>query len=333
MQFSFTHLPRPFYALAPMEDVTDRVFRSFIADLAKPHIFYTEFIAALALQARRRTTMAALSFSRSEQPIIAQIWGTDPEAFFAASALLSEYGYDGIDINMGCPAKKIIKKGACAGLIGNKSLSSELIHAVREGIKSTGSSIPVSVKTRSGITTDIHEDWCGHLLEQNLDAICLHPRTAEQQSEGEADWSQVRNLSQLRASMQSSTAVIGNGDVRDLKTATELSARTGADGIMLGRGIFYNPYVFNPDADPLSVRSRTEKIDLAIEHTRRFRQAYGSSRNFEILKKFYKCYLQNYPGSEIELSRLMTVHSYEEATEMLEALLGSNEESKDSEPS
>ncbi|GAB6089614.1 tRNA dihydrouridine synthase [Spirochaeta dissipatitropha] len=333
MQFSFSDLPRPFYALAPMEDVTDRVFRSLIADLAKPHIFYTEFISALALQAKRRTTMAALSFAKNEQPIIAQIWGTDPESFFDAAVLLTEYGYNGIDINMGCPAKKIIRKGACAGLIGNKSLSSELIHAVREGIRSTGSSIPISVKTRSGITTDMHQDWCRHLLEQNLDAICLHPRTAEQQSDGVADWTQIRNLAEQRTAMQLSTAVIGNGDVRDLSTAAELSACTGADGIMIGRGIFHNPYIFNPSAAPLAVRSREEKINLAIEHTQRFRRAYGSSRNFEILKKFFKCYLQSYPGSETELSRLMKVHSYEEATEMLEGLLSTIEETTDSERS
>ncbi|WP_169313576.1 tRNA dihydrouridine synthase [Spirochaeta africana] len=305
-----------------MEDVTDRVFRGLIADLAPPDLFFTEFIAAQALAARRRTTMAALPFSEPERPIAAQIWGIEPEQFYQAAVLLSEHGYDAIDINMGCPARKIIKKGACAGLIGNLSLTSELIHATREG---AAGRLPISVKTRIGIEQPVTEEWCGFLLEQNLDALTLHPRTAVQMSEGTADWQHVRTCVAIRDSMGSSTVIIGNGDVQSLSHGRRLSQETGADGIMIGRGIFANPYFFDESRTPLRDCSRATKLSLAREHTRRFQAAYGSSRNFEILKKFYKCYIVDFPGWEDDFRELMQTHSYAEAYQLLDFWLESPE--------
>lgn len=321
MSLCYSDLPRPFTALAPMEDVTDRVFRGLIADLAAPDLFFTEFIAAQALAARRRTTMAALRFTRRERPLVAQIWGTDPEMFYQAALLLSEYGYDGIDINMGCPAKKIIRKGACAGLIGNNTRTAELIDAVKQGISAGGARIPVSVKTRMGIETPATDTWIGFLLEQNLDALTLHPRTAAQMSEEPADWQHVAAAVEMRNRSAPGTVIIGNGDVISLQEAQARSLETGAEGIMIGRGIFANPYIFSAEAVPLQDRSRQEKIRLALEHTCRFEAEYGSTRNFEILKKFYKCYIQGYSGWEDDFRRIMATDSYTAAYDGLLSLL------------
>lgn len=321
MDFTFSSLPKPFLALAPMEDVTDRVFRGLIADLAPPDVFFTEFISAPALAAQRKTTMAALSFTPKEEPLIAQIWGNDPETFYAAARLLSQRGYSGIDINMGCPAKKIVKKGACAGLIGNTSRTQELVLAVREGIESTNKKLPVSIKTRLGLTQNTLETWGAFLLELHPDAITLHPRTAIQMSEGSADWNQIRLLSDMRNQLSPSTTIIGNGDILSYQAAHTKAAASGADGVMIGRGIFYNPYVFSQYAPPLQQRPRQEKLQLALQHTRRFEASYSSTRNFEILKKFYKCYISAYDGWEEDFYRLTQVSSYTAAYTLLEQLL------------
>ncbi|MFW5800680.1 MAG: tRNA dihydrouridine synthase [Spirochaeta sp.] len=317
MSFSYTQLPRPFLALAPMEDVTDRVFRGLVADHAPPDVFYTEFIAAQALAARRRTTMAALPFTQRERPLIAQIWGTDPDSFFEAARLLAELDYDGIDINMGCPARKIVKKGACAGLIGNYARTSELIQASREGIAAAGGTVPLSVKTRLGISTPITDEWCGFLLEQNIDALTLHPRTAEQMSDGHADWTQLSRVTDIRNRLQRSTVIIGNGDVLSAAQAHSRAEETGVDGIMIGRGIFSNLFVFNPAVPGLRERNRREKLRIALEHTTRFEYEYQDTRNFEILKKFYKCYVIGYTGYEQDFTALMAAQSYQEARSIL----------------
>jgi tRNA-dihydrouridine synthase len=296
-----------------MEDVTDTVFRGLIrawsrrvtgGTYAGPAVMFTEFTRVDAVKrtlverSRGRQGNGRLLFSDEERPLIAQLWGTRPEEFLTAAAGVAQLGFDGIDLNMGCPVRKIRKAGACSQLIANPSLAGEIIAACREG-----SALPLSVKTRIGLTSYRTEEWCGHLLEQGLDALTVHPRTADQMSEGAADWREVARVVRMRDGQTAAgTVVIGNGDVRDLTTAHRLVADTGADGVMIGRGIFADPFLFVRSASPESgapsvgsgawaEESLRERLTLLREHITRFDAFWDGKRNYEVLKKFFRNYL------------------------------------------
>lgn len=325
--FSWSRLPRPITALAPMEDVTDTVFRQLIRRWSQaatanasagPQVMFTEFtrvdgaIRTVAERAQGRPGNGRLRSSEAERPLIAQIWGTRPEEFLQAAAAIEELGFDGIDLNMGCPVKKIRKAGACSALIANPSLAAEIIAACREG-----SRLPVSVKTRIGLDRPRTEEWCGFLLEQNLDALTIHPRTADQMSEGAADWNEVARAVSLR-DPASSTVILGNGDVTDLAHGRHLVKESGADGLMVGRGIFANPLLF---VDPrlLTAAARhtpvtEQRLAYLEEHIMEFTAFWGERRNYEVLKKFFRNYVL---PDEVLLEQLYATASAPEALEIL----------------
>ena len=309
MPFAWADLPRPIRALAPMEDVTDTVFRRIVARCGRPDLFFTEFIhtdIVLALRPDRPGLTPRLRFTDEERPLIAQIWGTNPEQYSAAAVRLREMGFDGIDINMGCPVRKIRKKGACAALILNPTLAAELIEAAKCG------GLPVSVKTRIGFSRVQTKEWVGHLLAQGIDALTVHGRTAEQESEGEADWEQIRTVVSLRDAAGAQTAILGNGDVRSADQITDYARRYGADGVMVGRGVFEDPYLFSTDgrAGKFPTAPAGERVDLLVTHLRLYRETWGEERNYEILKKFYKIYLTGFEGADELREQLNATHDY-----------------------
>jgi tRNA-dihydrouridine synthase len=230
-------LPQGFSVLAPMEDVTDTVFRQIVLEAGAPDLLMTEFTSTDGLCSGARTKVAGrLKFLEKEQPLIAQVWGTRPESFLRIAREIREMGFNGLDINMGCPVKKIIKGGGCGALINNPGLAAELIRATREG----AGTLPVSVKTRIGVSRPNPEEWLGFLLSQGISALTVHGRTVAQQSEGEADWNVISLAVRLRNAAAIPTRIIGNGDVRTAQMFRRRLVETGADGIMIGRGIFEN---------------------------------------------------------------------------------------------
>ena len=299
-----------------MEDVTDTVFRRIIARCGRPDVFFTEFIhtdIVLALRPDRPGLTPRLRFTEDERPIIAQIWGTDPEQYRLAALRLGEMGFDAIDINMGCPVRKIRKKGACAALIRNPSLAAELIDAVK------GAGLPVSVKTRTGFAGVQTEEWVGHLLSQDIDALTLHGRTAEQESEGQADWDQLRLAVSVRDAVSAKTRILGNGDVVSADQIDDYTRRYGVDGVMVGRGIFEDPYLFSTDgrAGRFQSAPEDEHVQLLTDHLRLYEQTWGEGRNYEILKKFYKIYLTGFDGADSLRDELNATHDYAGAHDVL----------------
>jgi len=235
-------LRKPILIQAPMEDVTDTVFRQIIAKCGKPDIFFTEFTNVDGMCSKGRDNVGKrLIFTENERPIVAQVWGKNPENFLKTAKLIKDMGFDGIDINMGCPKKSVIKKGLGGELINNQSLAKEIFLATKEGV----GGLPISIKTRIGVKKIQTEEWTKFLLGLNLDCLIIHGRTVAEMSESPVHWDEIEKVVKLKNSMKLKTLIIGNGDVKSYKEATEKSKQYGLDGIMIGRGIFNNLWIFN----------------------------------------------------------------------------------------
>jgi len=317
-------LPKPVFTLAPMEDVTDTTFRQLVMEISNPqyfHVVFTEFTSTdgLCHSVGRPNVISRFRVNDSEREIlkktgiklVAQIWGANPEKYYkSVKSICEEFDFDGIDINMGCPVKKIVKQGACSALIGNNELVKEIIQATKEA-----SCIPVSVKTRTGIKKHDTENWIGHLLEQDLAAITLHGRTQKDQSEAPADWNEIALAVQLRSSSGKDIPVYGNGDVVSVEDAIKKCEETGADGVMVGRGIFHNPWFFNFPQTEISTQQR---LDLLWRHVDLFTQTWGSEKHFAILKRFFKIYTNSFYGAGHLRAELMETNSSEEVRKVLD---------------
>ena len=275
-------LHKPFFALAPMADVTDAAFRKIIAKYGKPDIFWTEFTSADGLCSPGRDRLLVnLKYSREEHPIVAQLFGANPEKMYEAAKLVKKLGFDGLDINLGCPDRSVVKQGAGGALIKTPKLAQEIIHAAQEGAGSAGWRMPVSVKTRLGFSKDILEEWLPVLLETNLAAVTIHARTVKELSLVKAQWERGRGAGASRNKLKSKTLIIGNGDVIDLADARQKAIETGADGIMLGRAIFDNPWLFSNSRELENSHEGEvirRKLAVLIEHVKLFERYFGDDR-------------------------------------------------------
>jgi nifR3 family TIM-barrel protein len=316
-------LKRPVFTLAPMEDVTDTVFREIVLSVSDSnylHVLFSEFISTdgLCHEVGGPKVRHRLQINESEREllneknvkIVAQIWGTHPDKFYKATKLICEEGqFDGIDINMGCPVKKIVKQGGCSALIALPDLAKEIVLATKEA-----SNIPVSIKTRIGINKVITEEWLPHLLECHPALITVHGRIQKQQSEGLADWNEVKKAVELRNSLSPETLIHGNGDVYSIEDSFTKMRDYHVDGVMIGRGIFHNPWFFNKNADE---KLPEEKLDLLWIHTQLFTETWGKGKNFATLKRFFKIYTNGFPGAHQIRARLMETNSTEEVKVVL----------------
>ena len=310
MKNLWKNLPNGFTVLAPMYGATDTVFRQIVAGIGKPDVMVTEFWCVDQLYSfGSRVIGQLLEYTESERPLIAQIWGTTPELFYNASQLIVDLGFDGVDINMGCPEKSVMKGGACAALISDPSLAAEIIQATKEGV---AGSIPVSVKTRIGQKTMVTEEWCGFLLNQELDALTVHGRTAKEMSLVPAHWEEIGKVAALAKQMGKDTKIIGNGDVESLAEVREKVSTYGVDGVMIGRGVFHNPWVFNPGFDPTQV-TKADRLALLARHVKLFRDTWGDSKNYAELKRFYKIYVSAFEGASQLRDALMHTSDYDQA--------------------
>lgn len=350
MKGFWENLPKPFFVLAPLANVTDPAFRRIIAKYSRPagpHVFWTEFVSAdglvLAGEEGKAKLKRDLLFTEAERPIVAQFFTSNPEHMEKAAALAQELGFDGIDINMGCPDKSIEKQGAGAKLITTPEVAVALIAAAKRGAPK----LPVSVKTRVGYNKDTLEEWLPKLLAAGPAALTLHARTRKEMSKVPARWERVKRAVEIRNEMKSETLIIGNGDALDIEDAKKKAAESGADGVMLGRAIFGRPWLFagpsengllrvcdfsaekslSPRADALRSLSADhspsvyDRLTIAVEHAHLFEELLGDIKNFAIMKKHFKAYVEGFDGAKELRMRLMETHSAAEVAHIVEDFL------------
>jgi len=310
-------LKTPLICLAPMDGVTDSAFRQLLVQIGKPHLMFTEFTNVQAIFSHDNTALDQhLKFSPVEKPPIAQIWGLIPELFKQATALLRQMGFDGVDLNFGCPDKSVIKKGACSALINDRTLAREIITATQAG---AAGKLPVSFKTRIGFDKVDTQDWLKFLLSFSPAAITVHGRTAKQMSKVDNNWAEIRKAVTIRDQLKSKTLIIGNGDIINLKDAYQKIKDYHLDGIMIGRGVFHDPFIFNPKKS-IQDLSRQQKIDLLLQHLKLFVNTWGDQKSFHILKRFFKIYIKDFPGALALRTQLMNTSSAKKVSTILKTI-------------
>jgi nifR3 family TIM-barrel protein len=308
-------LKKPFFILAPMADVTDMAFRQIVVETGKPDVLYTEFVSAdgLASEKGRPKLLPHLKFGENERPIVAQFFGSKPENFYFCAKLAVELGFDGIDINMGCPAGKIVKQDSGSGLILNPKLAQEIIRETKQG----AGDLPVSVKTRIGYNTIVTEEWISQLIEAKPDAIIVHGRTMKEMSKVPAHWDEIEKAGKL--CREAGIPIIGNGDVMNYAEGLEKAKQYNLDGIMIGRGVFSNPWIFDPSVDP-ALKTPQERIALLTKHIENFVELWGTNKNFDVMKRFIKIYISGWPGAKELRDELMKIKSAPEILGFMTAL-------------
>lgn len=306
-------LPRPFFILAPMEAVTDIVFRHVITSAASPDVFFTEFTNTNSWCSPKgqHSTKGRLTYTPDEQPIVAHIWGNVPEYFATMSRDMAELGFSGIDINMGCPAPNVAPKGSGSGLINHPETAAAIIAAAKEG------GLPVSVKTRLGYTKiDEWREWLGHLLRQDIVNLTIHLRTRKEMSKVDAHFELIDDIVKLRDEIAPHTLLTINGDIRDREHGLQLiKEHPGVDGIMIGRGVFHNPFAFAIEARP---HSREELVNLLRQQLDLFDTYQAETRRpFETLKRFFKIYIRDFDGASELRDGLMHTKNTDEVRALL----------------
>lgn len=305
-------LSKPFLILAPMEGVTDIMFRQVVAKAGRPDLFFTEFtnVSSYASEKGRANALERLEIAPTDSPIIAQIWGKNPEHFAECAAALENLGFSGIDLNFGCPDKNVNKTGGGAAMIKTPELA---VECFRNAKKSTN--LPVSVKTRLGWDkVEEYRDWLPTILNEHPAALTVHLRTKKEMSKVTAHYELIPEIIKLRDEISPETKLIINGDIKNREEALKLHEKyPGVDGFMIGRGVFQNPYCFTNH-----IGTREELMMLLNLHLDLY-EKYSKKHYipYEPLKHFYKIYINNFPGASELRAKLMETHSVEEAREVL----------------
>lgn len=332
---------RPILALAPMADVTNAAFRRIIAKYGKPDVMFTEFVSCDGLCSKgKKNLLPIIKYSKKERSIVAQVFGAKPETFYESAKIIKKLGFDGIDINMGCPDKKVLKQGAGAALINNPKLAQEIIRQAKKG----AGSLPVSIKTRIGYDKYDKKEfkkWLTALLEIKPAAITIHGRTKKEMSLVPAHWDIIAEAVKIRNEFDSSanhTLILGNGDVKNVTDAEEKTRIFGVDGVMIGRAIFGNPWLFASEkktmsfATPFAARrrekskfsaenyasrandiifSRDFKLSVLIEHAKLF-EKINKGKKFDVMKKHFKSYVCDFSGAKELRTKLMACRNTKE---------------------
>ncbi len=305
----WNRLPRPFCVMAPMADVTDPAFRALVAKHGKPDVTWTEFVSADGLYHTRAVhkmldeenpLLRDLAFTAAERPIVAQIFSRNPDAILYAATLIAELGYDGVDINMGCPDRAIERQGCGAAMMKTPQLAQEIIASAKRA------GLPVSVKTRVGYESESLDEWLPALLAAQPAAITLHLRTRKEMSLVPADWGLMQKAVALRDALAPEVLLIGNGDITGLADARAKAATYGADGVMIGRGMFGNPWVFSgrtSEETPIA-----EKLSALAELAHNF-ERLRPKKHFALLKKHVKAFVTGFDGAAELRAKLMEADS------------------------
>lgn len=316
-------LPRPFFVLAPMEDVTDVVFRQVVSQAGRPDVFFTEFTNSDSYchPEGMKSVRGRLIFTEDEQPMVAHIWGDNPEYFRQMSIGMAELGFKGIDINMGCPVPNVATRGKGSGLILRPDVAAELIQAAKAG------GLPVSVKTRLGFTEleEMH-DWLTHILKQDIANLSIHLRTRKEMSQADAHWELIPEVKKLRDSIAPNTLLTINGDIPDRKKGKELAEKYGIDGVMIGRGIFKNPFAFEKEPKDHSTTEYLNLLRLQLDLQDQY--AEELPRSITGLHRFFKIYVKGFPGAGELRNQLMNTKSTDEVRALLDKFEEQSEETE-----
>lgn len=309
----WNELPRPFFILAPMEDVTDIVFRHVVSEAARPDVFFTEFTntESFCHPEGIHSVRGRLTFSEDEQPMVAHIWGDKPEQFKEMSFGLADMGFKGIDLNMGCPVANVAKKGKGSGLILRPERAAEIIQAAKAG------GLPVSVKTRLGYyNIEEWKEWLRHVFKQDIANLSIHLRTRKEMSKVDAHWELIEAIKEMRDEVAPQTLLTINGDIPDRQKGMELATKYGIDGVMIGRGIFHNPFAF--EKEPREHTSK-ELLDLFRLHLELFEKySNEETQQFKSLRRFFKIYVRGIRGASELRQQLMSTETVDEARALLD---------------
>jgi tRNA-dihydrouridine synthase len=313
-------LPKPFFVLAPMEDVTDVVFRTVVRKAGRPDVFFTEFTNSDSYchPEGKDSVRGRLLFTEEEQPMVAHIWGDNPEYFRQMSIGMAELGFKGIDINMGCPVPNVATRGKGSGLIQRPDVAAELIQAAKAG------GLPVSVKTRLGFTeVDEWKEWLKHILEQDIANLSIHLRTRKEMSEVDAHWELIPEIKELRDRIAPDTLLTINGDIPDRQKGQELAEKYGIDGVMIGRGIFKNPFAFEKEPKEHSSKEYLDLLRLQLDLQDHYAEIVP--RSISKLHRFFKIYVKGFRGAGELRNQLMNTKSTDEVRTLLDAFEKENE--------
>jgi len=353
-------LSRPFLTVAPMADVTDAAFRRMIAKYSAhirpdgtvggPDVMWTEFVSADGLvrapEAGRQKLLKDLLYDEIERPVVAQLFTRHPEYMERIARLCLEMGFDGVDINMGCPVGAIVDQGCGAAMIRTPDIAQAVILSAKKGAKSDDGGIPVSVKTRLGYHTEQVEDWIPVILETKPAALTVHARTRKDMSKVPARWDRLTRVVELRDALSPDTTIIGNGDVLTAEDGYQKAHTYGVDGVMIGRALFGNPWFFHPskrvpykmmtlpthgvDRDSIIITdaadatveyvSIEDRLRVLVEHSKLFIELLPH-KNFAVMKKHYKAYVGGWPGAVELRQRLMLAHTIDDIEHIVAAYL------------
>jgi len=307
---------KPLFCLAPMADVTDAAFRRIIAKYGKPDIMFTEFTSAdgLCNTIGRKKLLINLQYNEEERPIVAQLFGANPEHMEKSAELVKKLSFDGLDINMGCPDRSVEDQGAGAALMKNPKLARKIIQAAKNGAPA----LPVSVKTRIGYSK-FDENFFIEILKENLAALTVHLRTRKEMSEVPAHWELMPKIVELRNKISPETLIIGNGDIKDLKEGREKAKQYGCDGIMIGRAALGNPFLFSENKNvPNEVEGR---LKVLLEHAMLFKKLFTGRKNFAVMKKHFKAYVAGFAGAKELRIKLMEAENAAEVKKIINIFL------------
>lgn len=317
----WAELPKPFFILAPMEDVTDVVFRHVVKEAGAPDVFFTEFTNSDSFCHPEgiESVRGRLAFTEDEQPMVAHIWGDKPEFFREMSIALADMGFKGIDLNMGCPVPNVAERGKGSGLILRPEVAAELIEAAKAG------GLPVSVKTRIGFNEmDEMEGWISQLLRQNIANLSVHMRTRKEMSKVEAHWELIPKIVKMRDEIAPETLITINGDILDRQMGLDLAEKYGVDGLMIGRGIFKNPYAFEKEPQEHSPKELIDLLRLQLDLQDKY--AEQVPRSIVGLHRFFKIYVKGFPGANDLRVSLMNTKSTAEVRAILDDFKRAHEE-------
>nr|WP_205820606.1 tRNA-dihydrouridine synthase [Enterococcus durans] len=296
-----------------MEDVTDVVFRHVVKEAGAPDVFFTEFTNSDSFchPDGKESVRGRLTFTEDEQPMVAHIWGDKPKFFKEMSIQLAEMGFKGIDLNMGCPVPNVAERGKGSGLILRPEVAAELIQAAKAG------GLPVSVKTRIGFTQQSElDDWISHLLKQDIANLSIHLRTRKEMSKVVAHWELIPRVVELRDALAPQTLITINGDIQDRQMGLELAEKYGVDGIMIGRGIFKNPFAFEKEAREHSSEELIALLRLQLDLQDQYAQIIP--RSITGLHRFFKIYVKGFPGANDLRVQLMDTKTTDEVRAILD---------------
>lgn len=306
---------KPFFALAPMADVTDAAFRKIIAKHGKPDVLFTEFVSCEGLcSVGRGKLLHLLKYDEAERPVVAQLFGSIPENFEESARFVKSLGFDGIDINMGCPQKNIIKQGAGSKLITNPDLARKIIQATKKG----AGDLPVSIKTRIGYKKNEIDEWLPFLLKEKPDAITIHGRTQKEMSKVPAHWGVIKKAVEISKNIDASIPILGNGDIISVEEGLKKAKESGVDGIMIGRGIYGNPFLFANGKKEISFE---EKLFILTEHLNEYRKIFKKEKSFNLMKKHMGAYVKGVRGAKELRNNLMKTEDCDEAIKKIKEFL------------